>query len=155
MDNIEISMDIVGDLDPTIFLDRFQILMNKEAFNYQLVICLAYLFSKHTRGYFKVIHLDYIISRHMKNLFHGNKSGDYFLPYCLEALSFMGFIEGKIIHGTQFLMSGINQYDFNNACRFLSEYCKDVSAVLDNSVGVFKEILKDEDKRDGHQNKDS
>ena len=99
---IEIKMDIVGDLDHTIFLDRFQVLMNKEAFNYQLVICLSYLFSKHTRGYFRMMHLHYVLSKHMENLMHSKDSIDYFLPYSLEALSAMGFVEAKEINGKQF-----------------------------------------------------
>ncbi len=152
---VEIKMDIVGDLDLEIFVDRFQVLMNKEAFNYQLVNCLVYLFSKHTCGYFRMMHLDYVLSKHMRNLMHSKDSIDYFLPYSLEALSALGFVRAKEINGKQFLITMVNQYDFNDAHRFLSKYCKGVSVILDNSVEVFKEILKREDKRDGYQNKSS
>ena len=152
---IEIKMDIVGDLDHTIFLDRFQVLMNKEAFNYQLVICLVYLFSKHTRGYFRMMHLHYVLSKHMENLMHSKDSIDYFLPYSLEALSAMGFVGAKEINGKQFLITMTNQHDFNTSRCFFSKYCKGVPALLDNSVQMFKKMLEHEDKRDGYQNKSS
>ncbi len=139
---MEIKMDVVGDLNPNIFLDRFQILMEKESFIYQLINCLVYRFSEHANGFFKMIHLNMVISKTMVNLFNSKESVDYFLPYALETLSFFGFVEAKVINDANYLTSRIKKDGFKSAFHFLEKYCENVSWVLDAAVEAFKELLE-------------
>lgn len=141
MKEVKIAMDAVGDLDKNDACDMFQVMQNKDIFNYCFFNCAIYLFSKHVNGFFEFSEFRSVIY-YSTNLFSCKDEAESKSACITMSLCDFDFIEIKNINGETYIRSSTDTTMFNYCRDIAMKFCKEFNAVLSACLDPFKSYLE-------------